>query len=353
MTWFFYLRRSFATERVPSLAHAVGVMYRRQRHPRRRRRHRRPGGLRGRPRPRRRRAAHAGLRGAAPALRPRAARRRCCAPSRDVEALRLRPDEWYEDDGVAVLAGDARRRRSTPTRARRRSTTATELRFDRAVLCTGSDALVPPFAGVGRCRASTSSATPPTARRSSRRRGRRRARAAVIGGGLLGLEAAYALARAGLPDDRRAPRRPADGAPARRRRRAALLAPAIEELGVEVRLEHATERVLGDDGRRPRRCASPTATTLDCDLVVVASASARTSASPATPGSTSSAASSSTTRSSPRTRACSRSASARSTAASSTASSRRSTTRRASPRRAARPARRPPTRARCRPRSSR
>ncbi len=63
-------------------------------------------------------------------------------------------------------------------------------------------------------------------------------RALVIGGGLLGLEAAYALA-ARLPDHRRPSDGPPDGAPARRAGAPALLAPAIEGLGVEVLLGHA------------------------------------------------------------------------------------------------------------------
>ena len=55
-----------------------------------------------------------------------------------------------------------------------------------------------------------------TARRSSSRPRGGAGRVAVIGGGLLGLEAAYGVAVAGLPGHRRAPHGPADGAPARR-----------------------------------------------------------------------------------------------------------------------------------------
>ena len=256
-------------------------------------------------------------------------------------ALRLRPDAWYEDAGVQVLCGDARRRRSTPAGTATLDDGA-ELHFQRAVLCTGSDALVPPFAGADAAGRRMCSATRPTAqaivaaarpaararrrdrRRPARPRGRLRARAPR------------------LPDDRRAPRRPADGAPARRAGRGAARArDRGARRGRSPRARHAAV-AAGPDGR-VAGLASPTATTLDCDLVVVAAASGRTSASPATPGWTSSAASSSTTRSPPRIPTCSRSASAPSTAASCTASSRRSTTRPRSRRRCS-PARERPLR---------
>ena len=111
------------------------------------------------------------------------------------------------------------------------------LGYDRAVLCTGSGAIVPPFrnsnaAGVhvfrdpADCEAILAAAGP----------GRR---VAVIGGGLLGLEAAFALSKLGcvtsvvhLVD--RLMERQLDG-PA-----AAMLAPAIAGLGIDVRLEHST-----------------------------------------------------------------------------------------------------------------
>ncbi|MGZ6569256.1 MAG: FAD-dependent oxidoreductase, partial [Solirubrobacteraceae bacterium] len=143
----------------------------------------------------------------------------------------------------------------------------TAISFDRVVLCTGSDALVPPFgcsdaSGVhifrdpADCEAILEAAGP----------GRR---AAVIGGGLLGLEAAYSLARLGcqttlvhLVD--RLMERQLDGAAA------AMLAPAIEELGIEVRLQQVTTDVVVDGGGHARGLRFSDSTMLDCELVVVA-----------------------------------------------------------------------------------
>ena len=158
------------------------------------------------------------LRRAAAALRPRA---RSSQPARR-RARRRRRSSCARTSGTTTARVDVRlgarvdgaRPRRRHVRARRRHARCA---FDRAVLCTGSDALVPPIPGIDLRRRPRL----PRARglRGDRRRRRAaRARAAVIGGGLLGLEAARGARRARLPDDRRAPRRPPDGAPARRRR---------------------------------------------------------------------------------------------------------------------------------------
>jgi nitrite reductase (NADH) large subunit len=184
----------------------------------------------------------------------------------DVEALRLRPDAWYDDARVRVLAG----RRVVVLDPEARTALLDDgavMAFHRAVLCTGSDPLVPPLDGADAggvhvfrdpsdCGAIVQGA-----------QGARRA--LVIGGGLLGLEAAYALAKLGCPTTvvhlvDRLMERQLD-APA-----AALLAPAIEGLGVEVRLEHATRAVRkGPDGRVTGLVFAD-GSELDGDLVVVA-----------------------------------------------------------------------------------
>ncbi len=141
------------------------------------------------------------------------------------------------------------------------------MRFDRAVVCTGSGALVPPipgihcdgvhvFRGPEDCAALLDEA--PRARR-----------VAVIGGGLLGLEAAYGMAGLGcdvtvvhLMD--RLMERQLDG-PA-----AELLAPAIEALGVQVLLARNSEEVLADEHDHVRGLRFAGGEQLDCDLMVVA-----------------------------------------------------------------------------------
>jgi nitrite reductase (NADH) large subunit len=190
------------------------------------------------------------------------------APDGDVEALRLRPDGWYEDADVTVLTG-TRVARLVPDAgaAVLDDADGTVQRFDRAVLCTGSDPLVPPLegaeaAGVHVFRDPVDCAAILQAAAGARR-------AAVIGGGLLGLEAAHALARLGCPTTvvhlvDRLMERQLD-APA-----AALLAPAMQRLGVEVLLSHATRAVVADERGLVTGLAFANGARLDCDLVVIA-----------------------------------------------------------------------------------
>ena len=72
-------------------------------------------------------------------------------------------------------------------------------------------------------------------------------RAVVVGGGLLGIEAAYGLARAGLRVTPAAPEEPADGSAVGRPRRRAADRQAIEAKGIEVVLQCRHRRHL----RRP------------------------------------------------------------------------------------------------------
>jgi nitrite reductase (NADH) large subunit len=183
-----------------------------------------------------------------------------------VDGLRLRPDGWYEDTGVTALTG-ARVVSLDPDTGTATLEGGTVLHYDRVVLCTGSDALVPPLEGsdldgVEVFRDPADCAAILGAARSARH-------AAVIGGGLLGLEAAHALAKLGTPTTvvhlvDRLMERQLD-APA-----AQLLAPAIEGLGVDVRLEHATKAVVAGADGRAAGLAFADGSALDCDLVVVA-----------------------------------------------------------------------------------
>ncbi|HWI22789.1 MAG TPA: nitrite reductase large subunit NirB [Baekduia sp.] len=184
----------------------------------------------------------------------------------ELPALQLRPADWYEDHGVEVLL-DTRIAALDLDAGTAATAAGATLVYDRVVLCTGSDALVPPIpgidaAGVHVFRGPEDCAAIVAATSSSRR-------AVVIGGGLLGLEAAHALATLGVPVSvvhlmDRLMERQLDG-PA-----AALLAPAMADLGVEVLLEHATDTVLrGADGEVTGLRFS-SGVELACDLIVVA-----------------------------------------------------------------------------------
>ncbi|MHB8694577.1 MAG: nitrite reductase large subunit NirB [Solirubrobacteraceae bacterium] len=183
-----------------------------------------------------------------------------------VDGLRMRPDGWYEDQRITVLEA-SRVQALDPDGGSATLANGETVQFDHAVLCTGSDALVPPFGNSDAdgvhvfrspedCGAIRAAASPGC-------------RAAVIGGGLLGLEAAYALVKLGCQTTvvhlvERLMERQLD-APA-----AAMLTPAIEALGVEVRLEHSTTGVLVDSTGNACGLRFGDGSALDCELVVIA-----------------------------------------------------------------------------------
>lgn len=180
--------------------------------------------------------------------------------------LQLRPATWYADHGIEVRLGtwiaDLDPDAGVATAADGQT-----FRFDRAVLCTGSTPLIPPLPGAGV--AGVHVLRSPEDCQDIRSEASRAKRAAVIGGGLLGLEAAYALARLGVPTTvvhlmDRLMERQLDG------EAAALLAPAMEDLGVEVRLEHQTEAILSDPQGRVRGVHFSGGEQLESDLVVIA-----------------------------------------------------------------------------------
>ena len=175
----------------------------------------------------------------------------------------LRDAEWYALHGFGLLVGervdalDLRARNATLASGR-------DLAFDRIVLATGSSPIRLPnpgmdlpgviafrdLADVGRMQT-----LPP------------RARAVVIGGGLLGLEAAYGLARRGVSVTLlhimdRLMERQLDG------KAAALVQRAMERLGIAVLLGAKTEAVEGAAHAEAVRLAD--GRVLPCDLVVVA-----------------------------------------------------------------------------------
>ena len=111
------------------------------------------------------------------------------AGHRAASDLPLHNKRWYRERGIALLRRDRRRAR----RASRRRRPAT-IAYDALVLATGSRAFLPPIEGIERAIAFRTRHDVRTIR--GRTHGARRA--VVIGGGLLGLEAARAVANRGI-----------------------------------------------------------------------------------------------------------------------------------------------------------
>jgi len=159
-----------------------------------------------------------------------------------LDALRLRPDEWYEDSGIELRLGS--RVESLDTVERRMELEdGSTISYRGLALATGSQPLMPPIPGIDiggvlpyRYPADTSAIA--EAAESA-------AHAAVIGGGLLGLEAARGIQARGCPVtvvhlmDRLMERQLDSSA-------AGLLGPAMEELGIDVQLERQTEEIFGN-----------------------------------------------------------------------------------------------------------
>ncbi|MBA3300697.1 MAG: NAD(P)/FAD-dependent oxidoreductase [Thermoleophilaceae bacterium] len=181
----------------------------------------------------------------------------------DPAALELRPPEWYADRRVEVLTG-RRVQELDPDAATLVLDGGERRAFGRIALCTGSKPLMPPIPGLDK--PGVIPFRGPEDCETIRAAAAGGARVAVIGGGLLGLEAAYGVASQGCPVtvvhlmDRLMERQLDDGA-------AAMLAPALEGLGVEVLLERMTEQVLGDTHVTGLRFAG--GEELAADLVVV------------------------------------------------------------------------------------
>lgn len=181
----------------------------------------------------------------------------------DPEALRLRPESWYEDASVDLRTGT--RVAAIDRDAAHVETDAGELLpYDALCLCTGSEAAVPPIPGIEAdgvmvfrtpedCEAILAAAEGA-------------GHACILGGGLLGLEAARGLLDHDVPvtvvhlEDHLMERQ-LDGDAG------GLLARRMRELGVEVLLGRRTERVLGEG--RVAGLAFADGTRLSCDLLVV------------------------------------------------------------------------------------
>jgi len=160
-------------------------------------------------------------------------------PASDIS---LQPAGWWRDRGVTLCYGTA----VTAVDIASRTVKCADgkvLGYAKLVFATGSRPIRLPIAGADLPGVLTFRDMADVATIS--RAARRGARAVVIGGGLLGIEAAYGLAKAGarvslvhLMD--RLMERQLDA------RAAAMLKRAVEAKGIEVLLEAATSRFLGD-----------------------------------------------------------------------------------------------------------
>ncbi|MFL5212069.1 MAG: NAD(P)/FAD-dependent oxidoreductase [Microvirga sp.] len=177
---------------------------------------------------------------------------------------RLRERPWYLRQGVRLITGAA----ATAVDLEEREVVVGELTtlpFDRLVLATGSDPIRLPRPGMDLPGVITfRDLADVAAIRDAAPRG---ARAVVIGGGLLGIEAAYGLARLGVETTllhvmARLMERQLD------RRAAVLIKAAIEAKGIRVLLEADTAAIDGVDRAEAVRLAD--GRVLPADLVVVA-----------------------------------------------------------------------------------
>ena len=181
-----------------------------------------------------------------------------------VPDVRFRDRGWYAEHGLELLLGSAAESIDAGTRVLRLAD-GRALAFDRLVLATGSHPVRPPAPGVTLPGVMTFRDLADVEAIHAAAGGGRRA--VVIGGGLLGIEAAYGLVRAGLEVSLIALRdrlleRQLDP------RAGQLLQSAVEAKGIRVLLEAETEAVLGDVAAEAVKLID--GRLLPADLVVVA-----------------------------------------------------------------------------------
>lgn len=181
----------------------------------------------------------------------------------DPALLELRSQEWYQDTGVDLMLGRQVERIDTSTK-RLGFADGEELCYERLALATGSEPAIPPISGLEL--SGVLAFRGPEDCERIRSAAQRAHKVAVIGGGLLGLEAAYGVAAQGCSVTvvhlmERLMERQLDSWAA------AMLLPAMRELGVEVLLEHQTDAVLGT--KRVQGLRFVGGEELSCDLVVV------------------------------------------------------------------------------------
>jgi len=178
--------------------------------------------------------------------------------------IELRPARWWRDRGVTLRYGE----RATAVDATARNVTlagGTQLSFSKLVFATGSQPIKPDIPGMDLPGVLTfRDVDDVNAIAAAKAAG---TRVVVIGGGLLGLEAAYGLAKAGarvtllhLMD--RLMERQLD------HRAALMLQRAVEARGIAVRLQAQTARIAGNG--KVEAVELRDGTTIAVDAVVVA-----------------------------------------------------------------------------------
>ena len=182
---------------------------------------------------------------------------------RDAEQLMLARLEWYKEQGIELHVGD---RANTIDRNKKivTSENGCEIAYDEVVLATGSYPFVPPIPGIHMMGVFVYRTIEDLEKIIAY--GKQARKAAVIGGGLLGLEAAKAAFDLGLETHviEFAPRlmpRQVDEAGSR------ILRNKIEELGVQVHLDTATDEVLGHGKVEGMRFKG--GEELDVDMIIV------------------------------------------------------------------------------------
>lgn len=178
--------------------------------------------------------------------------------------IELKPAAWWQARGVSTLYGRAV---SSIDRAAKTVTLedGLSLPYAKLVLATGSSPLKPPFPGIDLPGVATFRDTADVdVLRAHAERG---SRIVVIGGGLLGLEAAYGLAKAGgkvtvlhLVDRLMERQLDTEGA--------ALLAAEMGKRGIAIRLNAATKAFVGED--KVEGVALADGSVVPADLVVIA-----------------------------------------------------------------------------------
>jgi nitrite reductase (NADH) large subunit len=182
----------------------------------------------------------------------------------DFDDIELKPARWWRDRGLTLRYGE----RATQVDAAARNVTlagGTQLAFSKLVFATGSQPIKPDIPGMDLPGVLTfRDVDDVNAIAATKAAG---ARVVVIGGGLLGLEAAYGLAKAGarvtllhLMD--RLMERQLD------QRAALMLQRAVEAKGIAVRLQAQTARIVGSG--RVEAVELRDGTTIAADTVVVA-----------------------------------------------------------------------------------